>query len=164
MKNPNQPIDSLGRFRGKKTRNSSSPAGALTLVEDLVVVLDRLYHHTFHQHFVFQSKTSRITDRKNPSMKNFQSSGRHIREILGSGKRTIFPGGDQLPGVVVVVVGGCWSYLKTPAEGLASILARLFFGVAARAEPPRLASPSLPSRCGRAPWDVWTAAIYRLCF
>jgi len=57
--------------------------------------------------------------------------------------------GDQVREMVVVVVGGVWSYLETPAERLVSILGGTFFGVAARAEPPRLASPSLLSPFGR---------------
>lgn len=67
-----------------------------------------------------------MTDKRTPTSRAFNHPDDKFEKDLGSGKRTIFPGGDQLRGVVVVVVGSCWSYLKTPAEGLASILAQLF--------------------------------------
>ena len=51
--------------------------------------------------------------------------------------------------VVVVVVGGCWSYLETPAKKSRFNIGRNLFWCATRAEPPRLASPSLPAAFGR---------------
>ena len=59
--------------------------------------------------------------------------------------------GDQGREIVVVVVGGCWSYLKTPRL---SIRWNFFWcGHPRRAASPRLASPSLLTRFGRPPPD-----------
>lgn len=59
--------------------------------------------------------------------------------------------GDQGREIVVVVVGGCWSYLKTPRL---TIRWNFFWcGQPRRAASPRLASPTLLTRFGRSPPD-----------
>ena len=137
---------------------------SLTLVEDLIVVL--LYNRTNQlascPSYTHIHTKEQYRQRKNPP------DGQYSQNLSIKGEfesRTIVTEWNQIrETVVVVVVGGCWSYLETPAKKSRFNIGRNLFWCATRAEPPRLASPSLPSRCGRAPWGVWTAAIYRLCF